>query len=151
VRPLRGGPLPYVSDDVEQQDNGESKVRLEKGGRDIARVGRCAANGRNGDIELCDEHQNDEDQPHPGAPDAKHGTEGEFLDRVALDSPCFSETDVAEADGTPGEERRETAKRDKPIEDEGPARSEVDVCQRPKEEHEDERPKRSARFVDVGE
>ena len=144
MRPLRGGPLPRVSDDVEQHDNGESKVRLEKSRRDIARVGRRAANGRNGDIKLCDEHQNDEDQTHPGSPDAKHSAEGKFLDRVALNSPCFSETDVAEADGAPGEKCRETAERDQPIEDEGPARTEVDVRQRPKEEHEDEGPERAA-------
>ena len=104
MRPLRGGPLPCVSNDVEQHDDGESKVRLEKSSRDIARVGRCAANGRNGDIKLRDEHQNDEDKTRPGAPDAKHGAEGEFLNRVALDSPRFSETGVAEADGAPGEE-----------------------------------------------
>ena len=144
MRSLRGGPLPCVSDDVEQHDNGEGKVRLEKGSRDIARVGRRAANGRYGDIELCYEHQNDEDQPRPGAPDAKHGAEGEFLDRMALDLPCFSETNVAETDGAPREECRETAKREKPVEDEGPARGEVDVCQKPKEEDEDERPERSA-------
>src|SRR5258706_4934456 len=48
VRPLKGGPLPRVSDDVEQHNNGESKVRPEKCSRDIARVGRRAANGRNG-------------------------------------------------------------------------------------------------------
>jgi hypothetical protein len=40
----------------------------------------------------------------------------EFLDRVNLDFPCFSETNVAEADGAPGKERRETTKREKPIE-----------------------------------
>ena len=33
---------------------------------------------------------------------------------------------------------------EKPIEDEGPVRGEVDVCQRPKEEDEDERPERTA-------
>ncbi len=39
---------------------------------------------------------------------------------------------------------RETAKREEPIEDVGPICTEVDVCQRPKEEHEDERPERAA-------
>ena len=63
---------------------------------------------------------------------------GEFPNRVGLNSPCISETDVAKADGALGEERRETAKREKLIEDEGPTRGAVDVCQRPKEEDEDE-------------
>ena len=46
---------------------------------------------------------------------------------MGLKSPCFSETDVAEADGAPDEKRRETAKSKKT----GPR---FDVFQRPKEE-----------------
>ena len=105
MRPLGGGPLPYIPGDVEQHDDGESEVRLEKVTRHISRVGRHATNGRNGDIKLRDEHQDDEGQARPGAPDAEHGAEGELLDRVALDLLCLPEPDVAEADGAPGEER----------------------------------------------
>ena len=46
-----------------------------------------------------------------GAPVAKHRAEGEFRDRVAQDSPCFSETDVAEADDGRGEEHLPGAQR----------------------------------------
>jgi hypothetical protein len=59
-------------------------------------------------VELRDEDERDEEQSAPRAVDAAHGPEGKLLEGVTVVLPGGAEADVAEADRSPGKERRET-------------------------------------------
>jgi hypothetical protein len=152
VRALGGRPLPRIPDDIEQQDDGEGEVRLEKCASNLAGAARgVAADGVERDVELRDEDEEDKDEGGPGAPDAAHGAKGQLFERVALRAPCGAEADVREADRAPREERGEPAKGEQPAEDERSARAQVDVREQAEDQDRDQGPERAPGLVDVGE
>lgn len=56
-------------------------------------------------MELCvaylsDEHDDDQDESNPRAPDAEDGTERQLIEGVAVVFPRRTETDVGQADGS---------------------------------------------------
>lgn len=156
---LGQGALPEVSNTIEEDQNWEGKVHLEETLCDLLWVGVHATKRPNGNVELRDEDDDDEHDAEPRAPFAAKRLEGQLLNRVALDLPCAAEADVAQADGEPGEECRETRKRDEPVED-GVADFDagfwvgcdaVDVGEGAESEDGDDGPQRARRLVDVGE
>lgn len=70
---------------------------------------------------------------------------------MALDLPRFTESDVAETDGEPGEEGGETGECDEPVEDHGSVACQVDVGECTKDEPGDDGEGRAGGFVDGGE
>ena len=73
-----------------------------------------SANGPDGDVELSDEDKHDEDNTEPRSINTTKSLERQLIGRVALDSPSSSESDVAKADGEPGEEGGETGQGHEP-------------------------------------
>ena len=100
--------LPEVSADVEEYDDEGGEVGVEE----VVRGHRS-----DGDVELGDEHEDDEDESDPRAVHTKDSLEGELVSGVAVILPGGAEADVGEADGAPGEERREARKGNEPVED----------------------------------
>jgi hypothetical protein len=76
--PLGLGPLPRISSDVEENDDGRGEVGLEKGVGDGASVRGHAPDRPESDVELGDEDEEDEDNRKPGAPDSKDGLVGKL-------------------------------------------------------------------------
>jgi hypothetical protein len=70
---------------------------------------------------------------------------------MAVVSPCLAETDVGQADGSPGEEGSKTRQRDEPVEDDNTGGSQVHVGKTAPREDEDDRPERTTGAVNVGE
>ncbi len=78
---------------------------------------------------LCYQNEEDEKQASVGAVDSKCSLEGDLIYRMPLVLPCCSEADMCQADGTPGEQGRETRESKKPIEDNRSACAQGDVTQ----------------------
>lgn len=66
--------------------------------------------------ELGDQHDAVEEEPDPRSVHARLRGEGQLVQGVALLLPAVPETDVGEADGTPGEDGRETGQGHHPVE-----------------------------------
>lgn len=131
-------------------------------------VGIHAANGPDGDVELGDEHEDDEDDAEPGTVDSTECLEGKFLDRVTLDGPCPAEANVAQAYGQPCEECRKSGQSKEPgdcnerqlrwcrrsggpLTDGVPGSSDVGVSNNTKSKDSDDGEQRATGFVDIGE
>lgn len=78
----RSGAFPCNSDDVEKNADGRGEVGEEEGFGSI--VG--APDGPDGDVELRDEHDDQDDGTDDRAKDTKHGSERKLVDVVTL---CF--------------------------------------------------------------
>jgi hypothetical protein len=70
---------------------------------------------------------------------------------VAVVSPRLAETDVGQADGSPGEEGSKTRQGDEPVEDDDTGGSQVHVRKSTPAEDEDDGPKRTTGAINVGE
>lgn len=70
---------------------------------------------------------------------------------MAVVMPCLAESDVSEADRTPGEESSKTRKGKQPIEDDWATGSETDECDKAAEDNNDNRRQRTTGFVDIRE
>jgi len=116
VRPDKGRLEPEFVHDVEDNDDGSSEVGAEKFLDEIAgRHGRVTDRGETSP-ELGDKHEQIEDEADPRTDDARLRAEGEFVEGVALHAPAFAETDMCKADGSPGEDGRQTGKGKHPVE-----------------------------------
>ena len=100
---------------------------------------------------LSDEHEDDEDEAKPGAPNAEDGLEGQLVKGVALVLPCSAETDVGEADGAPCEQSRQARELEEPLEYSLTRGSQVDVRQRRTSNDGEGAEQRATSAVDVGE
>lgn len=132
--------LPDVADDPEEEDDGSSKVRLKEG---------LGVEGLDGNIELGNEHKNDEDETEPRTVDASNGLEGDLVQSVAVVLPGGTEANVGHADGAPGEQSGQTRQRLEPGEDDGTARAQVDVGQATKDQDSADGEQRSSGLVNV--
>lgn len=63
---------------------------------------------------MSDQDQDVECKADPGTDDSRLRAEGQFVERVTLDSPGLAEADVRETDGAPGEDGAETTERQHP-------------------------------------
>jgi hypothetical protein len=95
--------------------------------------------------------QTEKDETEPGSINTSGSREGQLLDRVSLDLPSLSESNVTHADTHPGEDGGKTRKSQEPIEDLPTVSRDVDVGDRTKDQNGEDRGKRSTGLVDVGE
>lgn len=99
---------------VKGHDDGEGEVGLEEAlGAGLA-AQRTVALGKGRDPKLRDEHQHVEEEADPGPDHARLRAEGELVQRVSLQPPALAEADVRQADGAPGEDRREAGQGEHP-------------------------------------
>ncbi|KAG7758144.1 hypothetical protein KL911_001120 [Ogataea haglerorum] len=106
------GPLPDHVEDVERNQHGHRQVGLEE----VGRV-RRAAHWEQRDPELCDQNEHVEKNTKVRADDTGLGREHELVGASASDGESSSESDVAEADGSPREHGRQSRKSEQPVED----------------------------------
>lgn len=91
-------------------------IRKEESLSTFAWVVGGATEGPDGNVELCDEDQDEDAGSESRAPDATEGPEGEFVDTVPLRLPGHAEPDVGDVDGEPGDDGRETRESQQPVE-----------------------------------
>ena len=107
---------PEFIHDVEKDDNRRSKVGAEEVLNKLTRRhGRVSDRGETGP-ELGDEYEYVEDEADPGANHARLRAESKLVESVALDAPPFTEADMCQADGSPGEDGRQAGKGEHPVE-----------------------------------
>lgn len=147
--PLWGRSLPKVSNDIAGNDDWKGEIDFEEIAGDFIRIIAHAPNGPNGNIRLGEENEEDENETDPASPYTKHGSEWQFLDAVTLDGPRTAETNVAEHDGTPGEESGETGKGEEPCKDFVGCGGQVDIGEGSKGQNEDNGPEWTTGFVNV--
>lgn len=82
---------------------------------------------------LSDENNHDEEETEPRSIDTTDSVEGDLVQGVAVIGPGFSESNVGQADGTPGEQGGETRKSKEPVEDDGTLSVQVDIGEGTKE------------------
>jgi hypothetical protein len=107
--------------------------------------------GPNGDVKLSGQHQSEQPESEPRTVDTSSSTERKFLDRVSLNLPSLSESDMTQTDAHPGEDGRETGEGQQPVEHLSTDRGDVDIGDRAERQDGNDGPKRSSRLVDVGE
>ena len=114
--PDEGSLVQDLVHNVKKKDDGEGEVGAEEVLDERLRGHVLVPDGREAGPELRDEHQHVEEKSDPGADDARLRAEGEFVERVALHAPALAEADMCQADGTPGEDGRQTGKCKHPVE-----------------------------------
>lgn len=124
-------PLPDVSTDIKENDNREGQVGLEER---LSITNRSVKVG-DSSVELGNQNDDVEAQANVGAPNTKDSLEGNLVKRVAVILPGMSESNVAETDGAPGEQRSETGKSLKPGEDGASVSVDTEITQ---EAHQDD-------------
>ena len=92
-----------------------------------------------------------EDETEPRSVDTSSGGERKLLDRVTLNLPGLSESNVAHADGHPGEDGGKTRKGQEPVKDLTTVSGDVDIGDRSEDQDGDDRGQRSTGLVNVGE
>lgn len=98
---------------------------------------------------MSDQDENEDDGTEPRAPDSEGRSEGKLLERVTLNLPRSSESDVGDGDGEPREEGRETRKCEEPVKDLARGGRDVDVRDRGEDENRNGRVEGSSGSVDV--
>ena len=68
---------------------------------------------------LCNEDDNNQAKADPRASDTKNGSEWNLVQSVTMVLPCIPETNVGEANATPGEQGSQAGKRLKPVKSNG--------------------------------
>jgi hypothetical protein len=100
---------------------------------------------------LGNEDDDDDGETEPRTGDTTSSLEWDLVKSVAVVSPRLTETDVGQADGSPGEEGGKTGQRNEPVEDDDTGSSQVHVGQTSPGKDEDDRPERATGAVNVGE
>lgn len=100
---------------------------------------------------MSDQDEHDEDCTDDRSPDTTKSGERELLDRVTLDLPGLTESNVGDTDSEPGEKGRETREGEKPIKYSRSNIGQVDVGDGGEDEDGADGPERSTRLVNVGE
>lgn len=141
------GALPEETDDPEEDDDEEGEVSVEElldglGGGVL---------GNDGGVELSDENDDNDNETKPRAVDTTSSLERNLVKGVAVVSPGLAETNVGQADGSPGEESGKTRERDEPSEDDFTTGSQVHVGKSAHEQDGANRHQGTARAVNVGE
>lgn len=105
--------VPHVHDNDDGRGGVVQEEILDVGGDRVLAV----VDGPRADPELGAQDEDVKEEADPGAQDAGLRAEGEFVEGPAAHGPCFAEADVGEADGGPGEQRREGGDGEQPVED----------------------------------
>jgi len=147
----RSASLPNQTDDVENDDDGKSQPSLEEAHGDFTSSHLLEAYRPNSDVELSDKDETQEDETEPRSVDTSSGGERKLLDRVTLNLPGLSESNVAHADGHPGEDGGKTRKGQEPVKDLTTVSGDVDIGDRSEDQDGDDRGQRSTGLVNVGE
>jgi hypothetical protein len=96
TRPDKFRSLEDFPEEVESNDNRCGKICL----KEVIRV-RFSPDGIQGNVKLCNQTQNVENQSDPRTPNSKSSLEGKFIEGMALDAPSSAELNMGEANGTP--------------------------------------------------
>lgn len=142
---------PELVADVEYNDDGDCQDLLEKvvghlrGGHGC----RARAHGRDGHPELSSEDKHVCNNGDPGANDTSLRSVGQLIQGIAGGGPRLAEANVAQTDAGPGEETRQPADAEQPVEN-GDVDLDVDeVGQEAEAEGKDNGDQRPALAVDV--
>jgi len=112
-----GRPLPDIANDPESNDNRESQARLEETLSivELATIG-TTANRPDGHVHLGDKDEDRKNETNVRAGNTSRRLEGDLVERAALALPGHAETNVGQADGTPGEKGSEARDTEQPVE-----------------------------------
>ena len=101
-----GRALPDVTNNPEEDDDGEGKAGLEEtlGVVGLATVQR----GEDGHVHLGNEYQYGHTETNPGSSNTESSLERDLVKSVALSLPGSAETDVGKADRAPSEKSGKT-------------------------------------------
>lgn len=83
--------LPDVTNDPEEEDDGQSEIGFEEALSVVQIAGERRSNGHE---ELRCQCNEDEEETDPRAGDAEESFEGNIIERTSLVFPCLSEADV---------------------------------------------------------
>jgi hypothetical protein len=102
----RESSLPNVTCDPEGDDDRSGNVREEERLDSVSGSKRWVfgiLDGEETNVELSDENDTDQDETDVRTNDTTDSSVREFLDRVTLNLPCSSESDVSEENSGPSE------------------------------------------------
>ena len=99
---------------------------------------------------LGNEDNDDDYESQPRAVDTTDGFERYLVEGVSVVGPGLAETDMGQADGTPGEEGGHTRKLNQPTEDNLTISSQVHVCKSTHRQECDHGRQRAARAIHIG-
>lgn len=107
--------------------------------------GRAASEETN----LCHQHNHAEEETQPRAVDSTGSSERNLVQGVTVVFPGFTESNVSYTDRAPSKEGGETGNREQPREDDGTSGAKTDKGNKTKENNDNDREQRSARFINV--
>jgi hypothetical protein len=111
-----------------------------------------STSGRNGSIvALSNQDQDAKDETQPGSVNTTSSEIGDLIEGTALGPPSGTETDVAVADRSPGNQAGQSREGKKPVKDGHTTSSERDVGEGTKEEVDENGGQRATGLVNVGE
>ena len=100
---------------------------------------------------LSGENDENNSKTEPRASNTTGSFEWDLIESVSVVSPSFAETDVAQADGAPGEKSSKTGERYQPVENDDTSGGHLHIAETSPCQDEDDGPERAAGTIDVSE